>query len=89
MNCNCKNDVEAALLDKLKAQTPDGANHSVTLDGYGLAITGNKMSYRPKMAVNQSVDIPRKSGGFKNTKPKLTMFFSYCPFCGEKIGGAA
>ena len=41
------------------------------------------------MAVNQSVDIPRKSGGFKNTKPKLTMFFSYCPFCGEKIGGAA
>lgn len=85
MNCDCKQALEAKLLEKLKQGTPDGANHSVSLSGYGLVIVGNKMGYRPCMDVSQSVDLPRKAGGFKNTKPKLNMFFSYCPFCGKSV----
>lgn len=85
MKCDCKQALEAKLLEKLKQETPDGANHSAHLSGYGMVIVGNKFTYRPCMEVIQSVDLPRKAGGWKNTKPKLNMFFSYCPFCGKSV----
>ena len=88
MNCNCKQELEAKLLEKLKAQHQNGSHHCVRLTGYGFTITAdNKLNQTPCMEVAQSVTVPKKSGGHKQIKPKLSMFFSYCPFCGEKIGG--
>lgn len=33
--CNCKTEIEAALLERFKAKHPDAASHSATLEGKG------------------------------------------------------
>ena len=85
MSCTCKSDIETMLLDRLKTSEPDGANHAAHLAGYGLCIVGNTLQSRPYMDVHQSVDVPKKAGGFKNIKPKMCMYFSFCPFCGKPV----
>ena len=85
MSCTCKSDIEAKLLARLKTSEPDGANHAAHLAGYGLRIVGNTIQTRPYMDVRQSVDVPKKAGGIKIIKPKMTISFSYCPFCGKPV----
>jgi len=96
MNCTCKSEIEEHLVERLKEKEPEGHHHAARLAGYGFCIVGNTLESRPYMDVIQSVDVPRKAGGFKNIKPKMCMYFSYCPFCGKpaadekpdgKIGG--
>ena len=85
MNCNCKADIEAKLLERFKSETPDGVDHSVSMSGYGFGIVGNKMITRPYAEVTRAAQMPRKAGGFTHKRTKLNMFFSYCPFCGTPV----
>ena len=85
MNCDCKSDIEAKLLESFKGDTPDGVDHSVSMHGYGFCIVENKMVMRPYTEVTRAVQLPRKAGGFSTKRMKLNMFFSYCPFCGKPV----
>ena len=84
MNCNCKQDVEARLTERFKEQTPTGTDHGTELQGYGFAMSSNAMQVRGFMNVRQSAMVPLKSGVPKLKTTTLSMFFSYCPFCGVK-----
>lgn len=85
MNCNCKSDIEARLLERFKGSAPTGQNHGVTISGYGFCIEGNTMTQRPYAEVTQSADMPKKSGGWTHKRSKLSMYFSYCPYCGAPV----
>lgn len=93
MNCNCRSDIEAKLLERFKSEQPTGENHAVSISGYGFCIVDNKMIMRPFAEVMKSADMPKKSGGWTLKRSKLNMYFSYCPFCGKPVvqqeGGAA
>jgi len=84
MNCNCQKDIEAKLTERLKEQFPAGTDHGTELQGYGFAMSGNAMTVRGFMDVKQSAMVPLKSGVPKLKTTSLSMFFSYCPFCGTK-----
>lgn len=89
-DCNCKAELEAKLTERFKASKPEATGHSVTLEGYGFAIVGNTMVMRPVMPYKAHAAFPNKKGGADREKTmKGTMVFSFCPFCGVKIGGAA
>lgn len=85
MTCNCKSDLEAKLLERVKAAAPDATDHSAELAGYGLAVVDNAMLQIPFMEVRTSAMHPVKKGGTKLKKSTLNMFFSYCPFCGVRV----
>jgi hypothetical protein len=84
MNCNCKEEIEAKLTERLKEQLPAGTDHGTELQGYGFTLGGNAMQVRGFIPVNQSAMVPLKSGAMKLKKSSLSMFFSFCPFCGVK-----
>lgn len=84
MNCECKKELESKLLARFKEQSPEAFNHDAALSGYGLALTGNTMKSRAYMDVKQTANFPLKKGGSKQKTVSLSMFFSYCPFCGVK-----
>ena len=86
MNCTCKADIEAKLLDAFKAEVPTAVDHSVELKGYLFAIEGNTMVIRPSTTVERFAKVPAKSGGTKSKRSTLNMVFSFCPFCGAKVG---
>lgn len=85
MNCDCKSDIEARLLERFKESAPTGQNHGVTIAGYGFCIEGNKMTQRPYAEVTQSADMPKKTGGWTLKRSKVNMYFSYCPYCGAPV----
>lgn len=90
MNCGCKKDIEARLLERLKTDHPDGTAHHAMLDGYGFAITeDNKMKQVGGTPITLTAMVPKKAGGMKAFRANQTMVWSYCPFCGVKTGGAA
>ena len=81
--CECRNVIEEKLLARFKAQSPNAANHEVSLDGYGIVI-GEKLSARPFMPATFRADHPLKKGGLKTKTTRVNMFFTFCPFCGTK-----
>lgn len=83
--CNCKTEIEAKLLERVKASAPKASDHSASLAGYGLAIVGNKMLRLPRMEVRVSAMHPVKKGGARLKRSTMSMFFTYCPFCGVKV----
>lgn len=84
--CNCKPEIEAALLERFKAKHPDATGHSATLDGYGFAIVGNTMTLRPYMPIKFGAGHANKKTGLERWKhEKGTMSFRFCPFCGENL----
>ena len=85
MNCVCKKDIEARLLERLKADHQDGQDHSASLGGYGFAITDdNKMALVGGTPITLQAMTPKKAGGMKLTKINQTMVWTFCPFCGVK-----
>ena len=84
MNCNCKEDIETKLAERLKERWPTGTDHDAELQGYSFTLGGNAMQVRAFMPAKQAAMVPLKTGvpEFKTTS--LSMFFSYCPFCGAK-----
>lgn len=85
MNCNCRSDIEAKLLERFKSEAPTGENHAVSISGYGFCIVGNEMTMRPYAEVTKSADMPKKAGGWSLKRSKLNMYFSYCPYCGAPV----
>ena len=43
--CDCRERIEAQLLERLKAQAPDAKNHKASLRGYALCITDDNVSF--------------------------------------------
>lgn len=84
--CTCKADIEAKFLERFKEQQPEATDHGVELAGYGLCVVGNALKAFPCMPVRLSALHPLKKGGTKLKKSESSMFFSYCPFCGIKLG---
>lgn len=88
MNCTCKSDIEAKLLDKFKAEVAAGSSHRVELNGYGIVLTDKGMELRPYTIAERSVVVPKRAGGETTKKSTVNMFFNFCPFCGAKVGAA-
>lgn len=84
--CDCRKDLEQKLTERYQAQEPTARDHKVTLRGYGFVLEGNKFTERGCMTYETFALVPLKKGGEKPKKTKGNMFFSFCPFCGEKVG---
>lgn len=83
--CNCSTEVQKRLLDSFIKQAPEATGHEAELQGYGLVVVGNKMVVRGFMPVEVSANYRLKKGGTKYKVQKGNMmFFTFCPFCGEK-----
>lgn len=82
--CKCRNDIEAKLLERFKQQAPDAKNHEASLKGYGYVLTETGMSEVGCMHIEVTADRPLKRGGYKAKTERMNMFFTFCPFCGEK-----
>lgn len=82
--CNCRNDIEAKLLNRHKDNSPDSRLHTAELTGYGFIITDSGMKEVGQMPIELTCEAPLKKGGFKIKKERMSMFFTFCPFCGEK-----
>ena len=88
--CNCKTEIEAQLVDRLKMKHPEATGHSATLEGYGFAIVGNTMKMLPCMPVKYGASHANKKTGAERWKnEKGSMIFSFCPFCGESLRAEA
>lgn len=83
--CNCKSELEAALLERFKTNAPEATDHGVELAGYSFVIVANTMHSVPYMEVRTSAMHPLKKGGTRLKKGTTNMFFTYCPFCGKKV----
>jgi hypothetical protein len=89
MNCDCKKDIEAKLVDFFTKQTPQATGMKVELQGYGFGISDAGMRISQYTEAKVTAAHPLKSGGTKIKTVKTSMHFSYCPFCGQKDGKAA
>ena len=81
--CDCRETIESKLLARFKEQTPDAQNHDASLKGYGFVL-GASMHEVGCMPIWLTADRPLKRGGYKPKTDRMNMFFTYCPFCGEK-----
>ncbi len=84
MNCDCKTDIERKLTERFLQTAPDATDHKVELDGYGLVVVDSGLKVAACMTYKATANHPLKKGGAKSKKTTGNMFFSYCPFCGEK-----
>ena len=85
MNCNCKKDLEAKLLERFKTSSPEAQDHSTEIKGYGFVMADGGMKVKGFMEVEQRAAFPvKKTGVCKQKKVQMSMFFSFCPFCGVK-----
>ena len=84
--CDCKKQLEAQLTERFKAQAPTAREHRVRLQGFGVVIQGNTMVEKGYMPYQTFAYAPLKKGGEKPQKTTGSMFFSFCPWCGEKVG---
>lgn len=83
--CDCKKKIEANLLERFKTDFPAGADHSAVIDGYGFAVTNNKVVLAPYHEVSRSLVVAKKTGGFAQKRSKIKMLFRFCPYCGESL----
>ena len=44
MNCNCKSELEAKILERFKKHAPDATDHRAHLKGYAIALIGNMIN---------------------------------------------
>ena len=91
--CNCRSDIEARLLEKVKGQLPEDIKDlSVTLGGYAFFLGGDvTMKNVLPINVEYKAPIKPKKGApapaitaFKTKKQTMNMTGNYCMFCGEK-----
>lgn len=83
--CDCENTNKQKLEMRARETLPDA---KVKLDGYRLvfARNTNDMIIRPSMPYTVRYTHTFKNGRTTQKKETGTLFFNYCPFCGEKIG---
>ena len=82
--CNCRQELEEKLTERLIKEAPNSTNHRVILMGYAMVLTDKGCVQKAYMPYETSELAPLKKGGSKPKKTTGNMFFSYCPFCGEK-----
>jgi hypothetical protein len=63
---------------------PGALEHSARLAGYALVITDGGLIQKGCMPIEMTAAHPLKKGGHKARTERSSMFFNYCPFCGEK-----
>ena len=83
MNCDCRETIESKLLARFKEQAPDAQNHEASLKGYVLVL-GASVREVGCMPIELTADRPLKRGGYKPKTDRMSMFFTFCPFCGKK-----
>lgn len=81
--CDCRETIESKLLACFKEQAPDAQNHKASLNGYGFVL-GASVREVGCMPIELTADRPLKRGGYKPKTDRMSMFFTFCPFCGEK-----
>jgi hypothetical protein len=86
VNCDCKKRIEAQLLEKFKADSPEAADHAVQLEGYAFSISrdGGEVTQPMVTTFKRQALYGLKKGGMKMKTTKGFMHFSFCPFCGMK-----
>ena len=83
--CECRADIEKRLVEHAQGKMPDARDVAAKLMGYGFVL-GGALSVRAFMPVELShTTTIKKTGADKRKVEKMNMFFSYCPFCGEKF----
>lgn len=83
--CDCRKDLETKLTERYQTQEPAARDHKVKLQGYGVVLAGNQFAERGYMPYETFALVSLKKGGEKPKKTTGSMFFSFCPFCGESI----
>jgi hypothetical protein len=86
--CDCKSKIEGRYLELFKEKYPDAEGHEVELKGYGFCLNreSNHVELAPFMAMSGTYVHTFKNGKKKPKKAEQSIFFNYCPFCGESIG---
>lgn len=86
MNCNCREEMEAKLEEKVKALLPEGfENYDAKLTCYGFGMIGNRLISIITLPYEGHAMVPKKNGGMKKQQIAYPIRPSYCPFCGEKV----
>ena len=85
--CDCKEKLEAKYLELFKKKQAGADEHKAELAGYGFALNRETgvVEMAPYMPVSASYLHTFKNGNQKTKKLTDSLFFNYCPFCGEKI----
>lgn len=83
--CNCRQELEAKLLELAKEQLPESTGHSVEIEGYVFGLKGNTIFSCQALTVAIKHTVTSKKTGFQKQKvEKQKMVARYCMFCGEK-----
>lgn len=82
--CECKTELQEKLLTRFVASAPQATNHGATLQGYAFAVVGDCLMTMGYLPVELSAEYPLKAGGKKLKKTSQNMFFTFCPYCGER-----
>ncbi len=85
MQCNCREDLEARLADRMKEDLPAGyKDYSASLQGFAL-ILSNPIEVRLGVKYLGEVWVPKKdpAKGHKRQKIEVNVTATYCPFCGK------
>lgn len=83
--CTCRTRVEQQLLERFQKTDTTASNHNAHLEGYKLCLSDNRMYSRPAMEVRLTADYPTKAGPLRFKTKRISMLFSFCPFCGSKF----
>jgi len=83
--CDCKTEMEAALLKKVREMKPDAEGLEGSLSGYAFMFKENTMVMRPVTTFDIEYMHTFKNGNKKKKKEKVNVALPYCPHCGEKV----
>jgi len=82
--CDCREKIEARLLQAFKEEHPEATDHKVKLEGYAF-IFGAQVTVKACMPIKRTATFPvKKGGGTREKAEKVSLMFNCCPFCGEK-----
>lgn len=83
--CDCRADIEKRLTAHYVPKLPDSRDLEARLMGYAITL-GSSLSVRAYMPaeIRHTVTV-KKTGAEKRKTEKVNMYFSHCPFCGEKL----
>jgi|LULJ01.1.fsa_nt_gb hypothetical protein len=89
MTCNCKTEIEAKVVERLKEEYPEGRDHTATMDNnyaflFSMNDEMNSVLHVGYIAFKNTVTTTTKKGVERTAKPQLNIHFTYCPFCGER-----
>lgn len=83
--CNCRADIEKKLTDHYAAKLSCSRDVDAKLTGYALRM-GKHIGLYPYMPVEIRHTVTVKAKGADKRKTvNINMYFSHCPFCGEKL----